>query len=143
MGQPLITRDSAGNLREVNVPANGKPIAIGGGTAHGFTIAAAATGIATVAAVTGSQLVVDFAKVCICSIAASTSVLVTLSDTTNTLGVYAFSANGEYNIINSALSGISISGASGKAITLTATTAGTGGTVALDVYTHKVLAADV
>jgi hypothetical protein len=137
---PSIFRDGAGNIREVV----GSPIlAIGGGSAIATGTGAAAAANVTLTAASGYHWVIDSAKMCVASIAANTAVVCTVTDGTNTLGVFSASANGHYELAPDVLQNVSIAGASGKLVAMQSSSGGTGSTVTLNLVGHKVVAADV
>jgi hypothetical protein len=138
MAEPSIFRDSAGNIRELN---NQRLLADSTSFKSGLGSAAAVA--VTVAAVSGYHQVVDSARLVIASIASTTTVLATITDGTTSWPAGAFSANGVYDIVAEGIDKISIKGASGGAMSLTAGTPGTGGSVVAQIKCHKVLAADV
>lgn len=138
---PSIFRDGDGNIREVIGQA--PVVAIGGGTNVASTLVAAGAAQVTLAASAGFHWVIDRATVCLSSVAASTSVPVTITDGTNTLASFAFSAAGRYELVGPALANVNIAGASGKLVAMTSGTAGTASTTALHIVGHKVAASDV
>ena len=96
----------------------------------------------TLAADSTARWVIDVCRAVVASIAANTTVTVTLDTGADT---YAFpvSTNGIHDFIATDLSKISILADSNTAVTLVSDTAGTGGTVTLLLGGHKVTSADV
>jgi hypothetical protein len=138
---PSIFRDSSGNIREVANTT--RPLAIGGSGFIASTLVAAGAAQVTLTAASGYHWVIDKATVCLSSVAANTSVPVTITDGTNTLAQFAFSAAGKYELVAPDLDKISIAGASGKLVAMTSGSAGAASTTTLVLSGHKVLAADV
>lgn len=137
--EPMIGRDGEGNLFEVV----GRSY-LYGDTNGNLDSAKAAAGAAnvTLAADSTARWVVDVARVVVASIAASTTVTVTLDTGADTY-VFPVSTNGIHDLVATDLSKISIIADSNSAVTMESSTAGTGGTVTLLLGGHKVRTADV
>lgn len=139
MADPQYARDVEGNLYEIFPRSYLYGDTLGNlDTARG----AAAACLVTLAADSTARWVVDFARVCIASIAANTTVLATLDTGVDTY-TYAFSTNGVHDLLEGALSKIGVLADSNTAVTLATDTGGTASTVTVHLGGHKLHTADV
>lgn len=137
--EPQFARDKEGNLYELFDRKFLYGDTIGNlDTAKG----AAAAANVTLAADSTARWVVDVARAVVASIAANTTVLVTL-DTGADVYVFPLSTNGIHDLVSNELSKISVLADAATAVTMSSDTGGTGSTVALLLGGHKVTSADV
>lgn len=139
MGFPTLKRDPAGNVALFDPAAR----FVHESTRRVSAIGNAAAALATLSGASGKTWVIDGAQFSLASIAAATTVLVTVVDGTTAVCSFAASANGQYTPLDTLLSKVSIAGTSGAALGLQASTPGTGGTVTLNLFGHLVNASDV
>lgn len=135
------SRDKEGNLFELK----------GRKYLYGDTLGNLDTGKGTAAAVnvtlaadSTARWVIDVCRAVVASIAANTTVTVTV-DTGADVFAFPVSTNGIHDFIATDLSGVSIGllADANTAVTMTSDTAGTGGVVTLLLGGHKVTSADV
>lgn len=139
MADPVIARDVEGNLYQLL----GREYLYGDANGNLDTAqGAAAAANVTLAADSTARWVVDFARVVVASIAANTTVTVTV-DTGADAFVYGISANGTHDIFESALSKIKVLADSNTAVTMVSSSGGTASTVTLLLGGHKVPTANV
>ncbi len=138
MSKPSIFRDVAGNIRELNAS---KLLASSANCSVSTVLAGVAA--VTLQASTGNAWVLDYARLSICSLAASTSVVATIYDGTTVLHAQSFSASGVYDLVAEGIDKVSIKGAGSAALGVTVSTGGTSSITSLAIRGHKVVSADI
>lgn len=133
------SRDKEGNLFELK----GRKYLYGDTLGNLDTAtAAAAAGNTTLTADSSARWVVDVCRAVVASIAANTTVTVTVDTGADTY-VFGLSTNGIHDLFAMDQGVLSILADANTAVTMASSSAGTGGTVTLLLGGHKIPSADV